>query len=397
MLARKRDCGTLARLAARRGAWRFGFYGLVIASTVRTSDAAAQVLAPSKPETDSVSVASFNVRNLGPGEHRRMTALAFALAGPLGAPDIVGLQELTDDDNAIDSGRPEGDKVWGLVLSALKREGLENYHHAQADPTDGQDGGRPGCNIRSGFLLGPQVHLLSMTRLGADDPSFARTRKPLHIEVNAKGRRLCVVNVHLSSRRGGNTTAGKRARQVAFILRAVQERQQGRPACLPIVLGDFNDEPQDASMAPLFAAGFQGSHAHLRPPEAFSYVYAREGRLYDHILAPQGALSAAHVLHHSEAYPAGWLSDHAPVWSRIRLPARASTGAQPACAVAGPEAEASRGFGGFSFLFLLAASVGLTRLRGCVPQKGRRLRGSGRLHRVRRDKPRIGTPHSRDI
>ena len=87
------------------------------------------------------------------------------------APDIVGLEEIQDNNGAV--GRhwqPVVDATVTLdrLVAAIKAAGGPTYSYRQIDPVAHQDGGEPGGNIRVGFLYRTDRGLAFVDRPGGD-------------------------------------------------------------------------------------------------------------------------------------------------------------------------------------------------------------------------------------
>ena len=124
-------------------------------------DAEAIAQTKLKPETapsakhDELSVASYNVENLDPvNDAERIELIATQIRKNLRAPDILGIQEVQDNDGEGPAG-PNGDLSWQALVDALAEQGV-TYEYRQIDPVHNADGGAPGANIRVGFLFRPK-------------------------------------------------------------------------------------------------------------------------------------------------------------------------------------------------------------------------------------------------
>src|SRR5258706_1933140 len=156
-------------------------------------------------DADRLTVASFNVDNLDPGDGRRkFRLLARQVARHLRAPDIVVLQEVQDNNGTMDDGVVDASATLAMLVDAIRRAGGPPYAWRQIDPRDNEDGGEPGGNIRLAMLFNPaRVHFVdrpagaaneavaggregsglrlsrSPGRIAPAHPAFTRSRKPL--------------------------------------------------------------------------------------------------------------------------------------------------------------------------------------------------------------------------
>ncbi len=187
--------------------------------------------------------------------HGRFELLARAIVEGAGGPDIVALQEIQDNDGAELSHTVDAIETYRQLQRDVARLGGPRYHWADIPPEVDADGGQPGGNIRNAFLFDPaRVELLRPTlrRVGASDPAFAGSRKPLlaHFRHRGTGAELVVVNVHFASKRhqrglfapeapGHDPREPVRIRQAELVREALAAaRADGLDY---YVTGDFND------------------------------------------------------------------------------------------------------------------------------------------------------------
>jgi predicted extracellular nuclease/Ca2+-binding RTX toxin-like protein len=104
-------------------------------------------------DTRSLTVATFNVENLDPGDGAaRFTALANAIATNLNSPDIISIEEMQDNNGATASGGADASTTWQMLVDALNLATGANYQWVDQEPNAGTEGGEPGGNIRVGFI-----------------------------------------------------------------------------------------------------------------------------------------------------------------------------------------------------------------------------------------------------
>jgi predicted extracellular nuclease len=250
------------------------------------------------------------------------------------------------------------------LVEAIEGAGGAAYEVFQIDPEDGQDGGRPGANIRVGFLVrGDRVEAIRRgsagpreeTELQADeegrprlslspgrllDESFAGppagdgTRKPLALEVLFRGHRLLLVVNHLSSKGGDDRLFGSRQPPVAVTedrrnLQArrlrlfVEEAVALDPDARVVVLGDLNEHEFRSPLAILTGGGLLNLTERAPVEERYSFIFQGSSQLLDHILVTPALSEGAEVaiLHLNSHLPASQAaSDHDPVVVRLRVP-----------------------------------------------------------------------------
>ena len=71
----------------------------------------------------------------------------------LRSPDLIGIEEVQDNNGETNNGVVDAYQTWNLLIAAIQAAGGPTYQYRQIDPVDNQDGGAPGGNIRVGFLF----------------------------------------------------------------------------------------------------------------------------------------------------------------------------------------------------------------------------------------------------
>jgi predicted extracellular nuclease len=168
-----------------------------------------------------VTVASYNVLNLASplaGDDNQRATLASQIVNNLGAPDVVALQEIQDNNGTVDDGTTDATLTLQAFVDAISAAGGPSYSFFDVAPEDGTSGGVPGGNIRNAYLFNAdRVTLLDfmsltpdvLTELGVSDPdAFFGTRNPLLAAFKFSGKEFMVINNHLSSRFGSTPVFG---------------------------------------------------------------------------------------------------------------------------------------------------------------------------------------------
>lgn len=337
---------------------------------------------PSEPEPSPplprgdphhLTVATWNLWNLDPGDGpERFRGMAERIVGDLGAPDVLALQEIQDASGPTDDGVVDGRPTFRLLVEAIEAAGGPRYDFRQIDPLDGLEGGQPGSNIRVGILFDPRrvsfpdrgrpgprvpVQVLSAPaggpqlvpnpgRLAPGDPAFtgagdySRSRRPLTAELEFAGRPVYLVDVHFRSKGGDDRLFGpvqpprhqsedQRNQQADRVAELVGDILGRDPGAAVIVLGDLNDHEFRSPLRRLEAAGLANLILRVPEEERYTYNYQGNSQVLDHILvSPALAEGAEARIVHGEADRAvvHRLSDHDPVWARVRV---AAAGAAP--------------------------------------------------------------------
>jgi predicted extracellular nuclease len=298
-------------------------------------------------------LASYNVENLGgDATAARMTAIAGQINGTLGAPHIISLQEVQDNNGATNNGVVAADVTLGRLTTELNLQTGRNYQWVTVNGVNNADGGQPGGNIRQAFLYdtarvsfagvvggaldavtavagaGGQIQLnLGAGRIDPTNTAFANSRKPLVTEFTADGQQIIVIANHFNSKGGDQPlygpaqapTRGSEAQRLAQA-QAVGSFVQGLLAINPnaniVVTGDFNDFQFAGTLAPLGAAGLTNLTDSLAEGERYTYNFEGNLQALDHMFVSPNLLSQGGLVYdivHANAEFADQISDHDPL------------------------------------------------------------------------------------
>ncbi|MCP4212869.1 MAG: hypothetical protein GY764_15530, partial [Halieaceae bacterium] len=318
-------------------------------------------IAASSADTD-LRVATFNVLNLGPDDSAdKFAGLADIIITNLGSPDILGLQEILDNSGDVDDGVVDGSRSYLMLIDAIASAGGPTYDFLEVAPENKQDGGRPGSNIRVGFLFRPDrvtfvrrpgatasvgtevVASSSGPRLtlnpGRVDPTnpawaedeatgFEGTRKPLAAEFLFNGRPVFVVVGHFKSKSGDNPLFGRV--QPPVFATEVQRKAQGQvvndfadsilaidPNANVIVMGDFNDFEFASPLQAVKGDELTNVIELLPENDRYTYIFEGNSQTLDHILVNdslKGRMTGFDIVHvDAEFSDSSRFSDHDPV------------------------------------------------------------------------------------
>lgn len=312
-----------------------------------------------------LTVANYNLENFTVANPKHMPdkdlRLAKHIVTALGAPDILMLQEVADNDGATPEATPVtgADQVLQHLVNTIAKVGGPGYRFVEIAPKNGQDGGQPHGNIRVAYLYRPdRVTLRSApagdatTGVGVDqaghltlnpgrvapaDPAFTQTRKSLAVEFMIGTQSLICINNHLSSKHGDTPlwaamqppvlhSEVERLKQVQVLRSFVQNIQARNPQAAIILAGDFNDFYASAPLQTLTQAGLHNLVETLPLNERYTYVYNGSSQTLDHLVVSgpifsqwKPEIDVVHVnAELSEAQ--GSASDHDPVVARFTLP-----------------------------------------------------------------------------
>ncbi len=313
------------------------------------------------PDTGGqLSIASYNVENLDPTDPvEKFDALADQIVRNLQAPDIVGLEEVQDNDGAQQSGVTAADETLRLLTRAIVRAGGPAYDWRQIDPVDRQEGGEPGGNIRVAFLFAEEsglrfvdrgvpsstegtavfdgekaAHLTrSPGRIDPGSPAWEDSRVPLVGEFHWRGKPLFVIANHFGSKGGDEPLFGpsqppvrssetKRHQQAREVRSFVDELLSADAAARVAVLGDINDFEFSETTDILVGSGrtaLTDLPRTLPKPQRYTYVFEGNSQVLDHILLSQALVEQryAYDIVHVNAEFADQVSDHDPQVVRI--------------------------------------------------------------------------------
>ncbi|MDY6944683.1 MAG: lamin tail domain-containing protein [Pseudomonadota bacterium] len=311
-------------------------------------------------DQDHVTLASFNVENLRPGDSaEKFTALARQIVANLRAPDVVAVMEIQDNNGASNDAVVDASQTFQALIAAIVSRGGPTYQFRQINPLDDQDGGEPGGNIRVGFLFnparvgfidrpggtatasttvvsgtnGPQLSA-SPGRIDPTDAAFASSRKPLAGEFLFNGHPLFVIANHFNSKGGDQPLFGRfqpprrssevqRAQQASIVGNFVRSLRSADQNAKVVVLGDLNDFQFSDTLSILKSAGLVDLVEGLPESERYTYVFDGNSQALDHIMVSEALANAAlpsyDVVHVNSEF-ADQTSDHDPEVVALRLP-----------------------------------------------------------------------------
>jgi hypothetical protein len=344
--------------------YSFGNFKIQVTSAPEYADGGLQREMTRLPRDQELAVATFNVENLWPNPARgteQFDQLADLIVNNLRSPDLIGIEEVQDNDGPAGAADPNGitdaSVTWSMLIEAIERAGGPEYDYRQIDPLHLQDGGQPGGNIRVGFLFRsdrglefvdrpggdavtptqPVAHpsgvrlTLSPGRVDPQNPAWASSRKPLAGEFKFRGKKVIAVVNHFSSKGGDDPLYGRfqppvRHTEVARHQQAAVVNQFGRdvlaadPKALVVVNGDINDFDFSETVQILENGGAMQTLMRSLPlPERYSYVFDGNAQVLDQTLASPALMARLvdyDVVHvNSEFHDQA--SDHEPQVARF--------------------------------------------------------------------------------
>jgi VCBS repeat-containing protein len=287
-------------------------------------------------DADHLSIATYNVENLDFSDNK-YDILAHDIVFNLGAPDIVSLQEVQDD-NGTGSGVLSANQNLASLVAALNAaDPTAHYVYADIDPTEeNATGGEPNGNIRNAFVYDTnRVSLVDGSLQLITGDAFHNSRNPLVGTFAFNGHDVIVVDVHSYSRGGSDPDFGAnqppvqsgddRRTAMADTIRAyVDDHLATDPSLQFAVMGDFNGFYYEDALQHLAAGGVLTNLNGLLPPEErYSYQFDANLQQFDNILVTGGLLNGAQydsVHINAEFSAATRPTDHDPQVALFNLP-----------------------------------------------------------------------------
>lgn len=340
----------------------FGGYALLATQlgTITEGGLKRQKVLPPKKAGD-LSVATYNVENLAAtNPDSKFAKLAQAVVTSLGAPDILALEEIQDNNGATDNGVVAADQTVGKFIAAIQAAGGPTYDWRSINPNNDTDGGEPGGNIRQVFLFNParttfvdrpggdantavsvvrarptsnQVSLsVSPGRIDPSSDAWPSSRKPLVGEFLFDGnKQLFVVANHFNSKGGDQPLSAavqppirnsevqrqKQAAEVHEFIEDLSIKSAGRARA--IVLGDLNDYQFSPSVQTLTGNGtvLKTLIDTLPADQRYSYIFDGNSQVLDHIAVSPAIKGYSYGVVHINAEFSDQASDHDPQIVRI--------------------------------------------------------------------------------
>ncbi|MFD9502159.1 endonuclease/exonuclease/phosphatase family protein [Streptomyces sp. NPDC060035] len=333
----------------------FGGYNLQATELGTLTDNGLRREVTRKQKRGELAVATYNVENLDAlDEQAKFDTLAEGVAVSLSSPDIVSLEEIQDDNGAVNDGTVGSDATLKRFTDAIVAAGGPQYAWRYVAPEDGKDGGEPGGNIRNVFLFNPErvdfvdreggdattavtavktkkgaTLSVSPGRINPTSAAWDDSRKPLVGEFRFRGRPVFVIGNHFASKGGDQPLHGryqepvrssetKRVQQAAEVNTFVRSLLKADGSARVITLGDLNDFAFSPTMDALTSGKVLKPLITTLPrSEQYSYVYDGNSQTLDHILTSPAIRRFDYDVVHINAEFADQASDHDPQIVRV--------------------------------------------------------------------------------
>ena len=339
----------------------YGGYVLAASSlgTVQAGNL-APVVAKGISAKHEISVATYNVENLAPGDAAsKYQKLAEGIVTNLAKPDIIAVEEVQDDNGATDDGTVASDATLDKLTAAIVAAGGPQYSYREIDPVNDQDGGQPGGNIRSVLLFNPAVLsfvdkgsstvnrsttgtqvvsnggnpdlTLSPGRIDPTNPVWGSSRKPLVAEFSYGGKTVFVIANHFDAKLGDQSQDGRfqfpaqssalqRSGQAQVEHDFVQNILNIKKKADVVVVGDLNDYQFSPALASLRTGTADGTGPSILTDlittlpvnQQYTYDYDGVSEVLDHILVSPGITDPVYQVVHVNSEYANQTSDHDP-------------------------------------------------------------------------------------
>jgi uncharacterized protein len=320
------------------------------------------------PANDKLTIATYNVENFTVSTpDAKVTKIADSIVNLMKNPDIIGLNEIQDNNGETDNGVVDGTQSAQKIIDKVKSLGGPTYAYTEVAPENNKDGGAPGANIRVAFLYNTaRVSLttgapkgsatqsvgydngkltLNPGRIAPTDPAFDRSRKPLAAQFDFQGESVIVIANHFNSKGGDQPLMGKnqppvlsseiQRHKIAKITNDfVKDVKTKNPNANVVQLGDFNDFEFTKTLT--IAKGSQMTNMIDLVPanERYNYSYQGNAQVLDHVLVTNNmvAKTTVDILNINSGFMEvhGRASDHDPVMIQTQLKASEVLPAVPA-------------------------------------------------------------------
>ncbi|MFF9122187.1 endonuclease/exonuclease/phosphatase family protein [Streptomyces sp. NPDC014889] len=274
-----------------------------------------------KQSPGELSVATYNVQNLDPSD-ATFDEHAAAIVHNLQSPDIVSLEEIQDNNGAVDDGTVDASVTVNKLIDAIVKAGGPTYDWRSIDPVNDKDGGEPGGNIRQVFLFNPArvsftdrpggdsttavgvkkvngnkaALTVSPGRINPTSDAWKNSRKPLAGEFVFRGRTVVVIANHFASKGGDmaltsqyqpvpRSSEVQRHLQAAEVNAFVKDILKIDKDADVVALGDMNDFEFSGTAKILEGDGELWSAIKSLPAnERYTYDYQGNLQVLDQIL-----------------------------------------------------------------------------------------------------------------
>ena len=335
--------------------YTFGNYKLQPTQKVSFTSAGLEPEGPlAEVSAGQIRIADYNILNMSGKDLDRAAVLADQIVNRMASPDIIGFQEIQDEDGSTSTQSLSADGTYQIIIDAILAAGGPEYGFVDIDPELNRDGGVPGGNIRVGFIYrldrgitlaegiegdartatevldvdGELALSLNPGRIDPTNTAFGDSRKPLVVTFEVNGQMLYLINNHFNSKGGDSALFGdeqppvlesevQRLLQAQVVHDFVAEMLAVDPEANIVVMGDLNDFQFSPPIQLLQGDILTDLVDTLPIEEQYSYIYDGNSQTLDQMLVSMAMLDKLieyDVLHiNSEFDYQNRFSDHDPV------------------------------------------------------------------------------------
>jgi VCBS repeat-containing protein len=264
-------------------------------------------------DASHLKIGAYNLENISPQDpDAKFQALADDIAHNLGAPDIIGVEEIQDADGSGNGTNYSGADTLDKLVAAIEAAGGPHYSWVEIAPTaNNTTGGESNGNIRSAFLYRADRvdYVEGSARLVQDTTgpanAFNNSRNPLAADFIFHGETVTAIDVHNYSRGGSDPLFGanqpaansgddRRADQTTAVRDYVATLLAANSDAHVAVMGDFNGFQFEQTLTLLEANGALYNLVRtLAPEDQYSYLFEGNTQQIDHLLVSQSLLGGA--------------------------------------------------------------------------------------------------------
>ena len=124
--------------------YTYGNYKLQATESVHFSSAGLEPEAPVADLSEGqIRIADYNILNMSGKDLDRAETLADQIVNWMGSPDIIGFQEIQDEDGSTSTQSLSADGTYQIIIDAIIAAGGPEYGFVDIDPELNRDGGVP--------------------------------------------------------------------------------------------------------------------------------------------------------------------------------------------------------------------------------------------------------------
>lgn len=234
---------------------------------------------------------------------RKLTKAALAIRDALGAPTLVGVQEVESLQVLMTlAAQPElaAFRYQAVLLDGVDPRGINVGLLYRADRVTVQSSSQLNACTTKNYGFSDVEARCSSKNDGKLDGFFLAARPPLVVDLSVKvgglAEQVTVVVAHFKSKGGidpeGKQFASRRAAEARLVAGFVHARVAANPAAHVLVLGDLNDYVSSPPLRILTSeAPLHDLALDVPAAERYSYIFNGQSEVLDHVLVTAGLRS----------------------------------------------------------------------------------------------------------